>query len=172
MINQESKINSIKEKILKVCEYVSDIFRYNVRSTCNINIFKEKMDQNYLIVWELQQNFNRVKEEETPSSEVIVLYMFYYMFVVVSTDSTNFLKEKLRSLQKRMFLKEISVNYFNACLSTEKGCILESVAEPKKIGILSKISKNAPEIFQYEKDDLLGMDVSKLLPASFVEPHK
>ena len=66
---------------------------------------------------------------------------------MVSIQNTNIIRDRLDTIQTKMGLKEKNSTYFNVCIASEKGCVIESIAEPEKIGIINHASKNACETF-------------------------
>ena len=125
--------------------------------TDRIRFTKQKIEK----VWkELFETYNGCNE----------LFDLYECYVEYINDDDFLLRDLLKIRNKNYTLEGV-FNYYSILFNHETGVIIAS-GDKGKEGMIEKVSENLTQIFQFNEEELKGMNVGFLMPRMFERDHR
>ena len=125
--------------------------------TDRIRITKQKIET----VWkELFETYNGC-------NELFDLYECYAEYI----NDDDFLLRELLKIRNKNYTLEGVFNYYNILFNHETGIIIAS-GDKGKEGMIERVSENLTQIFQFNEEELKGMNVGFLMPRMFERDHR
>ena len=100
-------------------------------------------------------------------NELFDLYECYTEYI----NDDDFLMRELLKIRNKNYTLEGVFNYYNVLFNHETGVIIAS-GDKGKEGMIEKVSENLTQIFQFNEEELKGMNVGFLMPRMFERDHR
>lgn len=168
--------NSLSKASCLYYEFWSSLYKSHIQGTedfYKLNDIGEKLNS---LIDEIEKKFEQLHRVKSDDIEVLNLYSGFLKNILNNNNKHNQLKNIIDSLSNVDKIQDKEIDFSNLDLkflnnSDEYKYIIIS-AEDENLGVILNLSLNVCQIFGYNKSELIGKQITILLPELFHKQFK